>query len=426
LADRLIDRETQGCYPLTMTNLRSYLLNTCAVAGALFVVSLSGETVRYDLRLEAAEWERRHLPVEVDLPLREGGQDREWSGTVRSRDGVARQAQVEVLRGAESVRVYWIEPGVAAGKTVDLELVLAAGPGSRAGSFRFELDEEGQELLRGEVPVYRYVTTYDPQQHADTHKPYHQIYRFSGEGFITKGPGGVFPHHKGVYLGWNRTRLASGATHDFWHAPREFQKHRSFARDRELTGPVLARSVSSTDWITPQGEVAVRDQREVRTWSLSEDELLLDFTLTIQPVGGDIRLGGDAHHAGFQFRAAQEVAENAAASTILHPPGAERLEGDLWAAAPWMAMSFDVGGEPYTVVHMDHVKENPDNTTYSTRTYGRFGAFFSRDVTESEPLVLRYRLLVIGARDEERVSVEALQARHRDFIEPPVVRVLHR
>lgn len=412
-------------YRLSM-KLGIFSLIALTAAGSFFLSArpLPARSEAYRLEIEAVERERVNLPVAVDLPLSERGRGR-WSARLRREDGTERPAQVEVLEqeGGRLLRVYWTEPEIAAGESAVYRLTLSPGVRSGGGEeFRLEHEEGHQELLFGARRIFRYVTAYEAERHAETHKPYHQLYDREGENFITKGPGGQYSHHKGIFLGWNQTRVGEEEMYDFWHAPREYQQHRSFLRDRQMTGPVVARSVSTTDWKTPEGEAVVRDTRDVRTWRLPGDELLLDFEITIEALEEDVHLGGDAHHAGFQFRASQEVAENPGGTFVLHPEGAERQENDIWSGAAWMAIGFDAGDRPYTVVHMDHPEQNPADTTYSVRDYGRFGAFFTADVAREKPLVLNYRLLVIPAREGAGLSVEALEGRHADFMQPPVVR----
>jgi hypothetical protein len=57
---------------------------------------------------------------------------------------------------------------------------------------------------------------------------------------------------------------------------------------------------------------------------------------------------------------------------------------------------------------------NPRPTVYSTRAYGRVGAFFTQDLPADEPLHLRYRVTI---RDNDP-TVEELQREYDDFASP--------
>ena len=47
---------------------------------------------------------------------------------------------------------------------------------------------------------------------------------------------------------------------------------------------------------------------------------------------------------------------------------------------PWLAISFVLDSERFTVVYLDH-PDNPKPAYYSERDYGRFGSYFVADVT---------------------------------------------
>ena len=57
----------------------------------------------------------------------------------------------------------------------------------------------------------------------------------------------------------------------------------------------------------------------------------------------------------------------------------------------WKAQSVIVNGNRYTTVYLDH-PDNPKPTFYSERDYGRFGSYFSSEITPSKPLSVEYRL----------------------------------
>jgi hypothetical protein len=109
---------------------------------------------------------------------------------------------------------------------------------------------------------------------------------------------------------------------------------------------------------------------------------------------GDVLLNGDPEHAGFQFRAHNDVANGPAevkAKYLFHDDGIDpKTDLDL----PWVAMSFGLNGTRYCVQHMNH-PANPSPTVYSAyRDYGRFGAFAKTEVKAGETLALRYRIRI--------------------------------
>jgi hypothetical protein len=55
---------------------------------------------------------------------------------------------------------------------------------------------------------------------------------------------------------------------------------------------------------------------------------------------------------------------------------------------------------------LDH-PSNPRPTTFSTRPYGRFGAYFDREVAPGEPLTLKYRLHIQSAASAGKSDADA-------------------
>lgn len=291
--------------------------------------------------------------------------------------------------------------------------------GGAKAEFQFVDGDGFRELHVGHTPIYRYVTRYDPADHANTFKPFHHVYGFHGEGFLTKGPGGWFTHHRGIFFGF-KTQYG-----DFWHCPDVSQRHVEFLKDRELITDDSARTASTTEWIDKTGKAVVRDTREV-TARRTKDEFVLDFDITVEslPGSGEVDLGGDPHHAGFHFRAAQEVtgepedtkAKTTGLATFTTPASAQEGKNSTTTNADWVACFFKIKEHPYVVAHFDH-PSNPRPITYSVRPYGRFGSYCPMKVKEGEPLKLRYRLIVMNAQwtDAAKLTLDAMAKRYTKY-----------
>jgi hypothetical protein len=292
-----------------------------------------------------------------------------------------------------------------------------AAAGLMAQTYRW-VDEPGKhrDLYHGERPVLRYV--YEPLDTSSaaarerTYKPFHHVYAFDGKDFITKGPGGRFTHHRGIFYGFSRNTYTrpDGSTGraDTWHASgKAFQQHLEFLA-QEATAD-QARLRTAIAWHGEQGEQFAREERELRVWHDAEDRLLIDFASTITTSFPQVRFDGDAQHAGFQFRAHDEVASDTASQTYylrpdgIAPPGAtrnpsnnpspDRAEDVLCMNEAFKGMSFVVRGERYTVAYLDR-PDNPKPAWYSERDYGRFGSYFITEITPAQPLTVRYRLVI--------------------------------
>ncbi len=138
---------------------------------------------------------------------------------------------------------------------------------------------------------------------------------------------------------------------------------------------------------------------------------MYDYELRLEPAPGipSVALEGDAQHAGFQFRAVAEVAEREKETTWLRSGAATGGKDDLWTDTRWVACRYTVGGVPVVVLHCDH-PSNPKPVVYSTRAYGRFGAFFERTLEAGRPLTLRYRLVVLPGDQERSFDPRHLEA----------------
>lgn len=290
------------------------------------------------------------------------------------------------------------------------------------------------DLTYGGQPVARYVheriDLSSPERREQTYKPFHHVYDAAGEKFITKGPGGKFSHHRGIYFGFSKCRYtdASGkpVTVDTWHCkvakgdlPGTHQTHEEFLIQEADSDKAIQKV--RIDWHGNDGAVFVEEERQLTFRKAKDGALVVDFTSTLTPKVDKVTLDGDPQHAGFQFRASNEVAESTAKETYYIRPGSGKAEPGKtinWSGKtdnettrdlPWKAMSFIVNGdERYTTVYLDH-PDNPKPARFSERDYGRFGSYFVKEITPDRPLTINYRL-VIGPGERTIEDCEALSA----------------
>jgi len=312
-----------------------------------------------------------------------------------------------------------------------LASVLAAQTADSPDGYRW-VDTPGKyvELQYGNQPVLRYMDEpYDgstPERHAQTYKPYYHVFSPDGSRLLTKGDtGGLYPHHRGMFYGFRKVTYGDGKHCDIWHCLEK--AHQSHARIlSQHASAESANQVVAIDWHGSQGEVFAHEERAVAV-SRKPDGLQIDFSSHLETADDrPIHLDGDPQHAGFHFRAAQEVADKTATQTYyLRTDGKGELDetrnweegGDAAMNAqctnrPWDAMSFVLGDQRYTVLYIDH----PDNrkpARYSERDYGRFGSYFVTDVTPEKPLDVRYRIWV----QEGEMTVDECNAKANEFVE---------
>ena len=361
-----------------------------------------------DIALSNTPMEHK-LPEARDLP----------AGTVRltsSTGAVAGQLDID----ADGAIVRWIEPNLPAGEAKSYALSQAEKP---PAVFRFDDGKGWRDLYHGEVPVWRDMIKWDPADRENTFKPFEHVYAFGPAGsdppgsearFITKGPGGKFPHHRGIFFGY-KAQAGGEDLGDFWHGREGVtQRHVKYLTAEEFAGPVAARCGGVTDWVGKDGKSAVvRDTRRETTWRVAADHLVLDYEIAVESLlEKPVRLFADAHHGGFHFRAAQEVADalgangKPGAAAYERPGSAKDTGNDIWADCPWVRCAFEVKGVRYVVTMLDH-PSNPRPTTFSTRPYGRFGAYFDREVAPGQPLKLKYRLHVQSAASAGKIDPDA-------------------
>ena len=103
-------------------------------------------------------------------------------------------------------------------------------------------------------PILRYMYARDTSDAAktfDTAKIYAHVMAEDGKTTLTKGAGGKFPHHRGIFIGWNKLKHG-GKSHDLWHVRNTLQKHREFeAFEATDKG---ARITSMIDWLGTDGK----------------------------------------------------------------------------------------------------------------------------------------------------------------------------
>jgi len=299
------------------------------------------------------------------------------------------------------------------------------------------------ELRQGDRPIFRYMhralDESTEQSRFETYKVFHHLYSPSGEQLLTNGPTGdapysnevLYPHHRGLYYGFNRITFGDGKEADTWHCPKgEFQQHVEFLA--EEVGEDFGKHRLAIHWHGRDGEVFLREQREV-TATVHPEGTVIDFVSTLESaIEGTVHLDGDPQHAGVQFRAVNEVAKSTADQTYYLRPAFDGHSGDKgnlgeirnWnhidlddplnaecTNRPWNAMSFVVGGKRYTALYIDH-PSNPKPARYSERDYGRFGSFFVTEVTKEKPLDVKYRLWI----QEGEMTLDTCEAFSREFV----------
>lgn len=287
-------------------------------------------------------------------------------------------------------------------------------------------DTEGKylDLMYDGRKVTRYMYDYDEpseQRAFETYKVLHHVFDEKGEKLLTNGPDGEnpytksvkYPHHRGIFIGWNKLQF-DGKSYDTWHMTSGVrQVHQKFLEKK--ADAEKASSTALIHWKNGEGKVLLEEKRTTTVYRPDKGTIvLLDFETELKAAKDKVFLNGDPEHAGFQYRAHDDVAKGPVegkAKYLFHKDGIKPKEDkDL----PWVAMEYGLKGKEYSVLHINH-PNNPKETVYSAyRDYGRFGAFFTKTIEAGKTLTLNYRIIVIESEMPDR---EVLDNLYKTYIE---------
>jgi hypothetical protein len=413
----------------------------------LLVGSSVSAGITYVLTVRAGKHDRVQTPVCVLLAEREqqANLDPKLLDEARSvtlTDGDGNELPAQLTRcgllnascdrpGLVARELHFVLPKLPKGQSLKLTAVLSDEPPHAQGFAWEHVENQYAELSYRGRPVLRYMCrpldNSSPQAREETYKVYHHLYDPSGTRPVTKGPGGKFSHHRGLFYGFNRIRYGDAARVDVWHCGgKAHQSHQGFLA--EAAGPVMGRHTVRVDWHGPGDAVFATEKREMTVYAVPGGQLV-EFASRLSSTVGKVTLDGDPQHAGFQFRAAQEVADGDQRLTHYLRPDGKGKPGETrnWSAKdprpdcvnlPWNAMSFAIDGKRYTAVYLDK-PANPKEARYSERTYGRFGSYFEYVLDEGRDLEINYRVWL----QEGEMTCDGAAALGADFVEPVEVTV---
>lgn len=290
--------------------------------------------------------------------------------------------------------------------------------------FHWKNDETAgtADLFLGDKPVIRYMYAFDTSNETrahETYKVYHHVYGPGSKTIITKGPHGKYTHHRGLYVGWNKTGF-EGKSLDFWHCKNgahlrhvKFTAMSADADHGSMTAEIHWNDADGKPVIVEWRTVSVREETSTDGWQI-------DWSTKLESRRGDITLNGDRQHAGFQFRANQSVAESNG-GTYLRPAAFPQQAAAIQVGDKgnppahinlgWFALSYELGKQRYTVEYFDN-PGLPEPALFSERPYGRFGTFFKTTLKADEPLAMKYRVIVSVGKP----AVDDVQSRYDAFL----------
>jgi len=269
---------------------------------------------------------------------------------------------------------------------------------------------EGVRTEHGLAACYVH-SPYDPARHRETCKVWHEIYAPDGR-LLTKGLGGEFAHHRGLFFGHNQVR-SNNRSFDFWHCRQGVsQRHIGFVGAAAIDGLQGDWQVAQIDWCDADGQVIVHELRALRAFADNRERTRIEVVIELRAAGADVHLGGDPQHSGHQFRALNAFAEpNAEPLRYVRPASASGGHNDVWTGCDWIAGILPLAAGPVTVIRIEK-PDNPGPVRWSTRPYGRFGATFSHTLVPAMPLRIGYSYVIAtGELDAEQCQQLATAAR---------------
>jgi hypothetical protein len=405
----------------------------CLVAIAWAPAS-AAEPIEIVFEVDAGKHERVNAPVCV--PIKLDVKPSEVKGAV-VRDAAGRTpAQVTALGllasgGSANAELHFVVPRLDAAekRRFRARIFTDENPIAHLPQFQWrDIPGKQAELSLGERPVLRYMyeklDTSSEARRDETIKPYHHVFDPEGDTLITKGHGGQYTHHRGLFFGFNKVTYDGDKPADVWHC-RNGESQQHIAELAPQSGPVLGRHSVKIEWRGRQDDVFAVEYREVTAYN-TPGGTLIDFVSHVETTGGEVKLDGDPQHAGFHFRASNDVGAKTAKQTYYLRPDGQGKPGETrnWPGhkrhvdLPWNAMSFVVGEERFTALYLDK-PTNPKEARFSERDYGRFGSYFEYTLTKDKPLAVHYRVWV----QRGEISGEQAQSRDNNFDEPVHVAV---
>lgn len=414
-------------------------MNRAIIAIALVLVATNARSAQpktIDVAVTGDKEDLKNAIVAISLPEDFGNLANKTPLEVSSADGKSLIAQVEPFHmdgKRPSPTLYVLIPELKAGQKIDLKVKIN-GKSSAEAREKFEWGEvDGMEQLHfNKRPILRYfhqpfdakLSEKGKEIANPSTKPYHHLFASDGKTIVTNSNQGQYPHHRGIFFGFNNISYDSMKA-DVWHC----RNGEHTAHEKVLTseaGSLFGRQALQIAWKGTDGKTFATEVRELTVYNVPGG-ILIDFDSQLTTPLDKVRLDGDPQHAGFHFRANSAMEKNTKETIFIRPDGKGKAgEEKNWDPKTkkgpinlaWDAMSFVLEGKRYTVVYLDH-PDNPKQARQSERTYGRIGTYFEYDLTPQKPLKVRYRLWF----QDGEPTIEQCETLSKAFVNTPKAKI---
>jgi hypothetical protein len=192
-------------------------------------------------------------------------------------------------------------------------------------------------------PVARFV--YGPKEL----KPYLHLFGANGELLTEWDAKQQFPHHRGIFIGWNKIESELGSS-DLWHLRSgEKMTVRSVKHSTTATNATI---IAEVEWNAQKRDdvgdsVLILETRRLDISRPADRKTQVDAHFTLVAMR-DVTLNGDLQHAGIHFRGSHELTKrNKETRYIWEPdlpgPGGKVVSTDL----KWCRLIFPIGASWY-------------------------------------------------------------------------------
>src|SRR6476469_221382 len=223
----------------------------------LLFASLAHADTTIEFTVSAGKHDRKNEPVRVPLQLKESPTHLAVIEIKNDKDKLVAQGEltfpdllteaVKADKDRHRLDLVFVLPALKANESAKLKAVITDKKNEPFTYFHGVTTEvEGgrgeTSWLFGKRPVMTYVRpTLDessPQKREETFKVFHHVYDPSGKFLVTKGVGGLYTHHRGIFYGFMKATYGKN-TVDIWHCKGDtHQAHKGI--EQSSTGRVLA------------------------------------------------------------------------------------------------------------------------------------------------------------------------------------------
>ncbi|MGB8168562.1 MAG: DUF6807 family protein [Chthoniobacteraceae bacterium] len=263
---------------------------------------------------------------------------------------------------------------------------------------------ESLDVIQNGKLIARYMDAHDtstPARSNETYKPFLQVFDENGVAPITKGAGGSYTHHRGIFIGWNKIGVG-GKVYDRWHMKGGDQVHEKFLSQQ--AGTDRASFTSLVRWTGEKQTDTIIEEERTLTFlpAPTPAYAVIDMVSKLKAVAGETKLDGDPEHSGLHFRPADEL--DRTKTTYLYP--VENANAHKDRGYPWFGESFTLKDQRYSVVYLNHPSNPKDAAASAYRDYGRFGAFWKATIPANGTAEFRARFLVIAGELPAREFIQ--------------------